>query len=295
LRRIHCRACNYTFRPFKKHHLKDKRWLESYLLDGASLRRLSERWNVSHMTVWRRLQRSHLQTVTVGNLIVLGKNPRPLPILLLDAKHLVIGKQVYTFYLALDGITGKPRCWLMLPRYELRAGYDMILRYFKSQNINIYAIISDAHKGLTASVKDYYPNAIHQYCAAHLLQEIYRKFKKGKYFATTKLGKELWPKVRKVALGFNDLNLAYNYLQILKIDYPNFFESWFILERRLPSIYQFAKASKISIPRTSNLIENFMGRIEQCLKIRRGFKNPESLINIITTLILLKTKRPTKK
>lgn len=259
------------------------------------MRRLGERWKVSHMTVWLRLQRSHLQTVKVGNLIVLGKNHKLTPILLLDAKHLVVGKQVYTFYLALDELIGKPRCWLMLPRYELQAGYDKILKYFKDQNINIYAIISDAHKGLTASVKDYYPDAIHQYCAAHLLQEVYRKFQKGKYFATTQLGKELWPKVRKVALGFNDLNSAYDYLQILKIDYPNFSESWSILERRLSSIYQFSKAPKMGIPRTSNLIENFMGRIEQCLKTRRGFKSPESLINVITTLILLKTKRPTKK
>ena len=181
-----------------------------------------------------------------------------------------------------------------MPRYELREGYDRIFHFLKRQKSSIDAVISDGHKGLAASVKDYYPFAIHQRCTAHILRDVYRKLG-GKWFLSTGLGKEIWPIMRKIALGFDSYIEAKIYLKSMKRKYPEYRRAFLVLEKNLSDIYQFAKRPNIPIPRTSNLIENFMGFLEQRLKIFRGIKTTKSLIKIITSLIILKHKRPTKK
>lgn len=292
-RRWHCRYCGHTFRPRKKHHQKDKRWLKSYLLDGSSLRRLGERWQVSHMTAWRRIQKTFVSNIAVEKLIVLMRPPYS-RIILLDAKHFQIQKEPYTIYVAFDSIRKKPICWILLPRYELRKGYDRIFTFFHKENCLIEAIISDGHKGLAASVGDYYPLTIHQRCAFHVLQEVYRRLG-GRWFLATDSGKKIWPIMRKIALGFNNEIMARKYLQRKKRKYPEYHQAFLVLQRSLSGIYQFTKKPELPIPRTSNLIENFMGHLEHRLKTFRGVKTPNSLIKIITSLIVLKYKRPTKK
>ena len=181
-----------------------------------------------------------------------------------------------------------------MPRYELRRGYDRILTHLKSQNSPIDAIISDGGKGLEASVKGYYPFIVHQRCAAHVLQDVYRKLG-GRWFLATGYGKEIWPIMRKIALGFDNEIEAGEYLKIMKKKYSQYHRAFFVLKKNLSGIYQFTKKPNLPIPRTSNLIENFMGQLEQRLKTFRGVKTPDSLIKIITNLIILKHKKPTKK
>lgn len=292
-RRWHCRKCGYTFRPHKKHHGKDKRWLESYLLDGSSLRRLGTRWRVSYTTAWRRIQRTFISEVDVGKLIILFKPPYS-GIILLDGKHFRIKKKPHTLYVAFDSVLRKPVCWLLLPRYELRAGYDRILSFLTGHNCRIEAIISDGHKGLEASVWKYCPLAIHQRCAAHVLQEVYRRLG-GRWFLSTGKGKEIWPVMRDVALGFENDIEAMMYLKKMKRKYPDYRRAFLVLEKSLLGIYRFSYRPHLPIPRTSNLIENFMGFLEQRLKTFRGVKTSKTLIKIITGLIVLKYKIPTKK
>jgi len=245
------------------------------------------------MTAWRRIQRTFVSNIDLGKLIILSRPPYS-KIILLDGKHFQIRKKPYTLYVAFDGMQRKPICWILLPRYELREGYDRILSFLKHQNSPISAIISDRHKGLEASVKDYYLFVIHQKCAAHVLRDVYGKLG-GRWFLATGYGKEIWPIMRKIALGFYNEITAREYLQRMKRKYPDYRGAFFVLEKSLFGIYQFTKRPDLPIHRTSNLIENFMGHLEHRLKTFRGVKTPNSLIKIITSLIILKYKRPTKK
>lgn len=147
--------------------------------------------------------------------------------------------------------------------------------------------------GLISSVKDYFPLAIHQRCAFHALQEVYRKMG-GKWFLSTKTGKEIWAVLRKIALGFDDYFEAKNYLKKSKRKYPEYKKGFAILEKSLEDIYKFSYLPDLNIPRTSNQIENFMGVLEQRLKTFRSVKTPKTLIRIITSFIRIKYKRPTK-
>ena len=243
------------------------------------------------MTAWRRIQRTQDKRVTIEKLICLNSN-EPLTILMLDVKHFRIHRKPYSLYVSLNGMTGRPLAWTLLPRNELRDGYDIILRHLRSKKFNIKAVVSDWHKGILASVHDYYPKAIHQRCAAHVLMAAFRKMG-GKKFLMTGWGQELWPVFKRIALEFKYEYLARMYLGRMSKKYPRYYRGFKVLEKSLNDIYQFQKKPYLNIPRTSNRIENFMGVLEQRLKTFRGTKNPETTIRIITSYILVKHKRPT--
>lgn len=243
------------------------------------------------MTAWNRIQRTQDKRVDVEKLIVLSTSEK-VTILMLDVKHFRIHRKPYSLYVGFNGLTKRPLAWILLPRHELRDGYDIILRHLRSKKASIKAIISDWHKGILASVHDYYPEAIHQRCTAHVLQEVYRK-SGGSRFNKTILGMEIWQIFKRIALGFNNKNSARMYLGKMKKKYPIYCRGFKVLEKCLNDIYQFEKNPSLDIPRTSNRVENFMGVLEQRLKTFRGTKTPETTIRIITSYILIKYKRPT--
>ena len=244
------------------------------------------------MTAYRRIQRTQSNRVKIKWLIIFPKATKSFKIYL-DAKHFVIGKKPYTFYLALDVDSKLPIACILLPRYELREGYDCILKYLLSKNCQIKAIISDGHKGLFSSVADYYPNAIHQRCAAHVLQEVYRKLG-GRRFTKTIIAKQIWPIMKKIALGFDNYFSAKMYLGKMKKKYPHYKKAFAVFDNQLKYIYQFENSKRLNIPRTSNQIENFMGFLQQGLKTMRGTKTPNNTIRILCSLIAIKFKKPTK-
>jgi len=211
---------------------------------------------------------------------------------MLDVKHFRIQRKPHSLYAGINGLTGKPLAWILLPRYELRDGYDVILRHLRSKKASIEAVISAWHKGIRASAHDYYPEAIHQRCAAHVLMKSFGKLG-GRKFLKTGYGKEMWPVFKRIALGFKNKNPARMYLGRMKKKYPIYYRGFRVLEKCLNDIYQFEKNPNLNIPRTSNRIENFMGILEQRLKTFRGTKTPETTIRIITSYILIKYKRPT--
>ena len=211
---------------------------------------------------------------------------------MLDGKHFRIQRRPYTLYVGIDGLTGKPLTWILLPRYELKDGYDAILRHLRLKKHRINAVISDWHIGLIFSVSDYYPKAIHQRCAAHVLIDAFRKLG-GKMFLRTSYGQEIWPIMKRIALGFKQQKYARMYLGKMEKKHPRYYRGFRVLKKSLDDIYQFEKRPDLNIPRTSNRIENFMGVLEQRLKTFRGTKTPETTIKIITSYILIKYERPT--
>lgn len=292
-RRWHCVACGYTFRPYKKHHRRDRRWLTSYLLDGSSLRRLATRWDVCATTAWNRIQHTTDPRLD-AEVLVAFRLPQTVPILLLDAKHFRFHRMPYTLYVAFDGIRKKPLAWALLPRMEIREGYDRLLRLMCRKNYRINAIVSDWHRSIRAAVHDHYAFVVHQRCAAHVLQDALRKLG-GVRFLGTEFGKRHWRLIVKAAMGFSNDICARRYLSNCEKRYPRYRRAWRVVREALPDIYRFAVLPKLRIPRTSNDIENFMGFLEQRLKTMRGVKTPKSLIQIVTSLILTKFKDQPKK
>lgn len=158
----------------------------------------------------------------------------------------------------------------------------------------VTGIVSDGHIGLVASVHDYYPKAIHQHCAFHVLADVLRKLG-GRKFLTPDEGKALWKKVRHVAIECMTFTEARIALSRLKFKYPKYERAWQSLDGALPGIYQFTKFLFLAAYRTSNRMENFMGILEQRLKSCRSMKSPNQCVRVVSGLIAEKYKRPTKK
>ena len=291
VRRIHCNACGYTWRPIKKHHKKDFRRLRAYLLDGSTLRRLGERWSVSGSTAYRRIQRSLHQSIAVDAVVVL-KPFKYANILLLDAKHFVIRKKVHTLYVSLDAHTGLPVAWVFKPGSESRDGYDELLGLMRQRKVNVLAVVSDNDQSIRCAVNDWYPDAVQQKCAFHVLKKAFLKLN-GRRLIHTIYGKKIWHIVRHIALEYDEQRKARGYLLKIQKKYPLHEKVWDVLARNLHTIYQFESRRDLPIPRTSNQIENFMGVIEQRVKTFRSAKNPNSLIKILSAFIKIKYKSPT--
>jgi transposase-like protein len=230
--------------------------------------------------------------IAVGMLLSRQELPKT-NIILIDAKHFVIRKRAHSLYVCLDALTSEPMAWMLLERYELREGYDRILSHLKSKKLNIEAVISDGAPSIKSSITEWYPEAIQQKCAFHILMHAFRQIN-GRRVIKTEYGRKVWKMIRKIALEYREEWRAKTYLHRMKKKYPDYQKTWRILERNLPDLYQFTKRPDLPIPRTSNQIENFMGVLEQRLKTSRSFKNPDSLIKIISAFIKLKYKSPTK-
>ena len=277
----------------KKHHKRDQRWLASYLLDGSTYRRLSERWGVGYMTAWRRVERTLDASVDV-DIVIASKDMSDVSILLLDAKHFRIHKNKYTLYVSAEALSGRPLAWILLSYSEKRIGYDRLLEVIHTENTPVQAIVSDWHHTIRASVREWYPRVVHQRCAFHALQEVFRTIC-GKRLIPTPKGKLLWKRVRKIALQCESQKEALVCFRRLQKTYPEHQKAWRKYERALPGIYEWTKRRDLLIPRTSNRIENLMGVIEQRFKSMRTMKNPSQLIKMISAFLKIKYKRPTKK
>jgi transposase-like protein len=245
------------------------------------------------MTAWRRIQRTAHKDVDIG-VVVVFQLPQELPILLLDAKHFKIRKEAYTLYVGFDTQRSKPVCWILLPCHEIRDGYDRILQVFRTKKLCIEAVVSDNDQSIRASVADWYPSAVQQKCAFHVLKKAFGKLN-GRRLIQTAYGRRLWDIIRKIVLGYDDVRKARAYFQKIQKKYPQYQKTWNVIERNLDTVYQFTLRSDLPIPRTSNQIENFMGVIEQRLKTFRSSKNANALIKIITAFIRIKYKIPTKR
>jgi len=213
---------------------------------------------------------------------------------MLDGKHLKIRRKPYTFYLAFDAERMQPLSWILLPRYELRDGYDRILRFFLLKHIVIQSVVSDGHRGISASLRDHYPRAVHQHCAFHVMMEVLRK-SGGARALRTEAGRAYWKKIRRVALDDLSLAAARRHLAKLFLDYPERIRPLRTLQRSLPSIYRWTALPEVlAAHRTSNRIENCMNQIEARLKTMRGLKTSDTAAKTIATLLKLRrlsTKR----
>ena len=265
--------------------------MKAYLLDGSTVRRLGERWGVHGATAWRRIQRSIPRNVEVGT-VVCFRLPKVMPVILLDAKHFKIRKSTFTLYVAFDPAHRKPLAWLLLPRSERREGYEQILSVFRLKGFKIEATVSDNDQSIRCSIDDWFPSAVQQKCAFHVLKKAFMKLS-GRRLIQTEYGRKLWKAIRKIVLEYDDEKKARAYFLKAAKKYPRHAGAWRVIERNLESVYRFTERRDLRIPRTSNRIENFMGVLEQRLKSFRSSKCPKSLLNILSQFIKIKYKSPT--
>lgn len=290
---MNCRGCGHTWRPVKKHHKTDSRRLEAYLLDGSTVRRLGDRWNVSGSTAWRRIQRTLNKDVEV-DVLMIARPFQKTNIIIVDAKHFAVRRKKYALYVSLNAYNGKPIAWMLKKGSECRDGYDAILSMMRQRQMNIEATVSDNDQSIRSSINDWYPKAVQQKCAFHVLKKAFLKLD-GRRLIQTEYGRKIWGIIRHTALEYEDFVKAKAYLLKMKKKYPIHEKAWKVLEQNLKSIYQFELRRDLEIPRTSNKIENFMGVIEQRVKTFRSFKNADSLIKIVSAFIRIKYKTSTKK
>ena len=231
--------------------------------------------------------------IDVG-IVVASKSIGKSSLILLDAKHFKVRRDKYTLYVCADAISGRPLSWLLMQYAEKRDGYDRLLEVVCTENRHIQAVISDWHHTIRASVKNWCPLAVHQRCASHALQEVFRKIC-GKRLLATPNGKRLWKKIRRVALECDSEKEARQRFRLLRKSYPHHEKAWKKYELAISGIYEWTKRRDLPIPRTSNRIECLMGVIEQRLKSMRTMKNATQLAKIVSAYLQIKYKRPTKE
>ena len=245
------------------------------------------------MTAFRRVARTLSKNIRLGALIAWHAEKK-IRVLMLDAKHFKIRRKAFTLYVAFDAERMMPVAWILLPRHEIRQGYDFLLAHLRRKKVVVTGIVSDGHLGLAASAHGYYPRAVHQHCAFHVLADVLRKLGGRKFLAPDE-GRVLWKKVRHVAIECMTWKEARIALSRLKFKYPKYTRAWQSLDHALSGIYQFTKRPILAQYRTSNRMENFMGILEQRLKSCRSMKSPNQCVRIVSGLIAEKYKRPTKK
>jgi len=235
------------------------------------------------MTAWRRIQRTIDRVPGIGSVISTASRPT-LAVVSIDAKHFRFHYRAWTLYVAIDAVQGDPLAWVLLPRSERRAGYDALLKHLKAHSPGIGAVVSDWHRSILETVPDHLGGIIHQRCAAHVLRDVYRTLG-GRWWHRTGLGRQHWPMFRRIALGLADELAARRYLERMARRYPEYTQALRILRESLADLYQFSRRPDLPIPRTSNRIENLMGRLEQRLKTMRGVKTPQTLLRYVTYLL----------
>lgn len=147
---------------------------------------------------------------------------------------------------------------------------------------NLKMIITDGGKGLIAALPIVYPDALHQRCWFHKLQNIMKLFKKKDQKEALKSLRQIYnAPSRAIALKrFKDFKKNYN------ADYPNVIKS---LERDLEELLNF-----LTIPikkeyrnfirkriRTTNVIERSFREVRRRTKPMSCFNNNDSLQRII--------------
>ncbi len=173
----------------------------------------------------------------------------------------------------------------MLPRTEIRYGYDLLLQKIKKTAI-LAGIVSDWHGSIRASINDFAPEAPHQRCVAHVLRDTSNKL--GSYAFRTERGKEIWYIVRKLALFCKSLEEAKKLQSKIEENYALFYDrekkAFQVIFKTLSQIYMFSKNPE-TIPRTSNRIENLMGQLEARLKTFRGVSSPKSVLSLCSEIL----------
>lgn len=208
------------------------------------------------------------------------------PLAIIDAKHLRIRGKKHTLFLATDA-KGKCLGSILLPGGETKAGYSLLLRQIQG----LQAVVSDGGTGITSLIRE--KGLAHQRCHVHLLRDLRNGLRISRLKRKRPIGKTMIAKAARLLLRARDEKTKAHRLAHLERIAWIMYDGWGLTERetirgfirKFPLAFAFLRHPELTIPTTTNHVENLIGRIEARLKTMRGLKSLRSAELYIDALL----------
>lgn len=204
---------------------------------------------------------------------------------MLDGKYVRVKGKSVCIHIAYDTGIGVVNYWI--DDTENKTAYGLLLRQLREQKYSPICIVSDKHLSLPPLMKDL--QIPHQLCVFHLLQSLKRIItrKNNPYADIPKGFKVMYSRIKGILKTSNIEDLpdrVQSFRSLTKYWKTKRHQGvlkWFW--KTLPKAVMGLSFEE-KIPRTTNLLENLNGQIEQRLKTFRGVKSEESLNKILKIL-----------
>lgn len=210
-------------------------------------------------------------------------------ILLLDGKHVNILGESVCIHIAYDTGIGVVDFWV--DDTENKTAYAYLLRRLKDLGYEPICVVSDDHSSISPLLEE--EKNPHQLCIFHLLKTLRRLLTGNNKFTepipvqyqvmySRMKGIFKTHHIEEIPDRVDDLRKIQIFWRTPKEKYVlDWF--WNILPNAVMCL-----SFEENVPRTSNLLENLNGQIEQRLKTFRGVKSEQSLNKILKILFFLR-------
>lgn len=292
-RRRKCKTCSKQWRIALNQTKKLKKSAEQWILDRSTLRRIQEKTDIHFSTKWRQAQKyADYIHEPIENLRKKILNASK--ILLLDGKYVSILGESVCVQIAYDTGIGVVDFWV--DDTENKTAYGYILRRLKDLGYEPICVVSDDHASISPLLDE--EKIPHQLCIFHLLRTL-RKLLTGNHKFTEPIPPQyqvMYSRIKGIfkTNHIEDIPKRINNFRKLQIFWQTpkekYVLNWFW--QTLPNAIMHLSFEE-NVPRTSNLLENLNGQIEQRLKTFRGVKSEQSLNKILKILFFLRNfKQP---
>jgi transposase-like protein len=218
--------------------------------------------------------------------------------LVIDAKHVPVKGVDYCEFLAFDtsiGLIG--RCHRK--GGESTWGYREIFRQLKEAGYVIRVVVSDGGTGIYSALRAFNIRH-HQRCHIHLLRDLKTGLRMHAKRPRSVLRKYYWVKYAKLLLAAKD-----EYQLTLRLKHLDrvVFAMWTGggdvelnaikgLIKTLPLAFTFMDYHKLwNIPKTTNVLEGYIGHLNSRLKTMRGLKSPANAGRILNAIHYFRRKK----
>jgi transposase-like protein len=208
-------------------------------------------------------------------------------VLAVDCKVINICGEKYCIFLAFDTNIGLVNCFFRIGN-EDSFGYKKFLKQLINEKYIIKAIVSDGGTGIFSTVRALNIR-IHQRCHIHLLRDLKTGLKISPKRMKLNIRKYYIYKYAKLLLDSKteeqkELRLKHFY-RVVNIMYqtnnPVEANTTKLFIRNLKAAFMFMEYDYLDIPRTTNIVEGYISRLNARLKTTRGLKNPANAELII--------------
>jgi transposase-like protein len=268
----------------KNNTKKLRKSAEQWILDRSTLRRIEEKTEVHYSAKWRQAQK-YADSIPSPIEHFQKNKDQASQIVLMDAKYVRIRDKSVCIHIAYDTGIGVIHYWI--DETENKTAYHFLLRELRKVGYEPICAVSDEHWSLVPLFREL--RIPHQLCIFHLLQSLRRIMTRtGNPYADIPAEfKVMFSRIKGILKTscIEDLPAR---VQTFRKLIPNWTTRkykrvlkwfWNILPRATIGL-----CFEEEVPRTSNLLENINGQIEQRLKTFRGVKSEESLKKILKIL-----------
>lgn len=210
---------------------------------------------------------------------------------MVDGKHIAIKGKEYCEYLAIDTKVGLIHHYLR-PGHECAYGYWRLFSLLYENNYEPWVVVSDGGPGIYSTLRRF-GLFRHQRCHIHILRDIRTGLRMHARQMKIVLRKYYFYKYAQLVLKSTTIEQKEirlkHFLRVVNIMWPvaGYIERNIVKAflKTLPSAFTWLEYDGIwNIPKTSNLVEGYISRINCRLKTTRGLKssaNAELLLKAI--------------